>query len=119
MASSKDGGLPFDPPQIDLPSISALVAFYHACLGFLVKDMWLDAIKVGNCDTFAGLTYSNVAHYCPVSDTSSADATKYPINQTTVNTPHQSAPNYQGPSAAGQCITRGVSPCLSNQQTMY
>jgi hypothetical protein len=30
--------------------------------------MWLDAIKVGNCGMFAGLTYSNVAHYCPNSD---------------------------------------------------
>ncbi len=45
-----------------------LVAFYHACLGFLVKDTWLDIIKAGNCDTFARLTYSNVACYCPDSD---------------------------------------------------
>jgi hypothetical protein len=30
-----------------------------------VKDSWLDAIKAGNCDTFDGLTYSNVARYCP------------------------------------------------------
>jgi hypothetical protein len=45
-----------------------LVAFYHACLGFPVKDSWLDTIKAGNCDTFAGLTYSNVARYCPDSD---------------------------------------------------
>jgi hypothetical protein len=51
MASSKSGCLPFDPHQIDLPSIPALVAFYHACLGFPVKDTWLDAIKAGNCDT--------------------------------------------------------------------
>jgi hypothetical protein len=53
---------------IDLPSIPALVAFYHACLGFPVKDSWLEAIKAGNCDTFAGLTYSNVACYCPDGD---------------------------------------------------
>jgi hypothetical protein len=51
-----------------LPSIPALVVFYHACLGFLVKDTWLEGIKAGNCDTFAGLFYSNVAHYCPDSD---------------------------------------------------
>ncbi len=53
MASSKGGHLPFDPHQIDLPSIPALVAFYHACLGFLVKDKWLDVIKAGNFDMFA------------------------------------------------------------------
>jgi hypothetical protein len=33
-----------------------------------VKDLWLKAIKAGNCDTFAGLTYSNVARYCPNAD---------------------------------------------------
>jgi hypothetical protein len=42
------------------------MSFYHACLGFPVKQTWLDAIKAGNCDTFNGLTYStNVARYCP------------------------------------------------------
>jgi hypothetical protein len=45
-----------------------LVAFYHTCLGFPVKDLWLDKIKADNCDTFAGLTYLNVAHYCLDSD---------------------------------------------------
>ena len=58
----------FDPRSLDLPSIPALVGFYHACLGFPVKQTWLDAIKAGNCDTFAGLTYSNAARYCPDSD---------------------------------------------------
>jgi hypothetical protein len=67
-ASSKGGHLPFDPRRIDLPSIPALVAFYHACLGFPAKDTWLEAIKAGNCNTFNGLTYSNVARYRPDSD---------------------------------------------------
>jgi hypothetical protein len=56
---------PHNPQTLDLPSISALISFYHACLGFPVKQTWLDAIKAGNCDTFNGLTYSNVARYCP------------------------------------------------------
>jgi hypothetical protein len=55
----------FDPRSVDLPSISALVGFYHACLGFPVKQTWLDAVKAGNCDSFDGLTYSNVSHYFP------------------------------------------------------
>jgi hypothetical protein len=58
----------FDPRSLDLPSIGALVGFYHACLDFPVKKMWLDAIKAGNCDTFNGLTYSNAARYCPDAD---------------------------------------------------
>ncbi len=56
---------PYNPQTLDLPSVNALVSFYHACLGFLVKQMWLDAIKAENCDIFNGLTYSNVARYCP------------------------------------------------------
>ena len=42
--SSMGGRLPFDPGRIDLPSIPTWVAFYHACLGFPVKDSWLEAI---------------------------------------------------------------------------
>jgi hypothetical protein len=41
----------FDPRSLDLPSMGALVGFYHACLGFPVKQTWLDAIKAGNCDS--------------------------------------------------------------------
>jgi hypothetical protein len=44
------------------------VGFYHASLGFPVKQTWLNTIKAGNCDTFDGLTYSNAARYCPDAD---------------------------------------------------
>jgi hypothetical protein len=59
---------PFNPCSLDLPSVGALVGFYHACLGFPVKQTWLEAIKAGNCDSFDGLTYSNAARYCPDAD---------------------------------------------------
>jgi hypothetical protein len=59
---------PYNPCTLNLPSIGALVSFYHACLVFPVKQTWLDAIKAGNCDTIDGLTYSNVARYCPDSN---------------------------------------------------
>ncbi len=55
----------YNPQTLNLPSIGTLVSFYHACLCFPVKQTWLDAIKAGNCDTFDGLTYSNMARYCP------------------------------------------------------
>ncbi len=67
-AFSKCECLPFDPCWIGLPSIPALVAFYHACLGYPVKDSRLEAVNTGNCDTFAGLTYLNMACYCPIAD---------------------------------------------------
>jgi hypothetical protein len=66
--AARAAGTPFDPRSLDLPSIGALVGFYHACLGFPIKQTWLDAIKAGNCDIFQGLTYSNVARYCPDAD---------------------------------------------------
>jgi len=66
--AARASGTPFDPRSLDLPSIGALVGFYHACLGFPVKQTWLDAIKAGNCDTFEGLTYSNAAKYCSDAD---------------------------------------------------
>jgi hypothetical protein len=59
---------PYNPQTLNLPSISALVSFYHACFGFLVKQTWLDAIKAGICDTLNGLIYSNVVRYCPNND---------------------------------------------------
>jgi hypothetical protein len=61
-------GTLFNPHSLDPPSIGALVEFYHACLGFPVKQTWLNTIKAGNCDTFNGLTYSNAARYCPDAD---------------------------------------------------
>jgi hypothetical protein len=66
--AAQAAGTLFDPRSLDLPSISALVGFYHAYLGFPVKQTWLDAIKAGNCNTFKGLTYSNAARYCPDAD---------------------------------------------------
>jgi hypothetical protein len=66
--AARAAGTPFDSRSLDLPSIGALVGFYHACLGFPVKQTLLNAIKAGNCDTFKGLTYSNAAKYCPDAD---------------------------------------------------
>jgi hypothetical protein len=57
-----------DPQSLNLPSMGALVGFYHACLGFPVKQTWLNAIKAGNCDSFEGLTYCHAARYCPDAD---------------------------------------------------
>jgi hypothetical protein len=66
--AARAAGTPFDPLSLDLPSIDALVGFYHACLGFPVKQTWINAIKAGNCNTFDGLAYSNAARYCPDAD---------------------------------------------------
>jgi hypothetical protein len=36
--ASRAAGTPFDPRSLALPSMGALVGFYHACLGFPVKQ---------------------------------------------------------------------------------
>ena len=52
----------------DMPSVQALVRYFHAAAGFPVRDTWLNAIKNGNYSSWPGLTYSNAAKYCPSSD---------------------------------------------------
>jgi hypothetical protein len=42
--ASRAAGTPFDPRSLDLPSMGALVGFYHACLGFPVKQTWLPSM---------------------------------------------------------------------------
>ena len=61
MAVELKPGQSFDPCSLNLPSMGALVGFYHACVGFPVKQTWLDAIKEGSFDSLPGITYSNAA----------------------------------------------------------
>ena len=68
MAVGLKPGQSFDLHSLDLSTMGALVGFYHACLGFPVKQTWLNAIKAGNFDSLPGLTYSNSAQYCPDAD---------------------------------------------------
>ena len=68
LAVSQNASKQYNPRIQDLPSVGALVGFYHACLRFPVKQSWLEAIKAGNFDSLEGLTYSNVARYCLDSD---------------------------------------------------
>ena len=49
----------------DLPSVEALVRYFHAAAGFPVRATWLKAIKSGNYASWPGLTYENAAKYCP------------------------------------------------------
>jgi hypothetical protein len=52
----------------DLPGTSALIAYLHAVAGFPPKATWLAAIKRGAYCTWPGLTYTQVARYCPDAD---------------------------------------------------
>lgn len=42
--------------------------YFHAAVGFPVRDTWLRAIKTGNFKTWPGLTHANASKYCPSSD---------------------------------------------------
>ena len=48
--------------------MEALVRYFHAAVGFPVRDTWLRAIKCGNYSSFPGLTYANADIYCPYLD---------------------------------------------------
>ena len=48
----------------DLPSVEALVRYFHAADGFPVKSTWLKAIKAGNFASWSGLTFKNASKYC-------------------------------------------------------
>ena len=48
----------------DLPSVEALVRYFHAASGFPVRTTWLKAINVGNYRTWLGLTLANATSYC-------------------------------------------------------
>ena len=49
----------------DLPSVEALVRYMHAASGLPVKSTCLRSIKIGNYETWPGLTYSNESNYLP------------------------------------------------------
>jgi hypothetical protein len=66
--AARSSTTPFNPHSLNLSSVGALVGFYHACLGFPVKQTWLKAIKAGNCNSFDCLTYSNAERYCMDAD---------------------------------------------------
>ena len=51
-----------------LPSVEALVRYFHAAAGFPVRTTCLKSIKVDNYRTCPGLTLANATAYCPSAD---------------------------------------------------
>ena len=49
----------------DLPSVEALIRYFHAAAGLTVRDTWVKEIKAGHFDLWPGLTYKNATKYCP------------------------------------------------------
>ena len=50
----------------DLSSVEALVQYFHAAAGYLVRNTWLKAIKAGDYKSWPGLTYQNTTRYCSI-----------------------------------------------------
>ena len=57
----------------DLPSVEALIRYFHTASGFPVRDTWLKSIKAGKFASWPGLTYQNAAKACPSPTISSRD----------------------------------------------
>ena len=77
----------------DLPIVEALVRYFHAATGLLVKSKWLHDIKAGNFSSWPSLTYQNAANYC----TSSNEKLKGHMAQTRHNV---RSTNPKGPTSA-------------------
>ena len=52
----------------DLPSVAALIRYFHAAAGYPVQSTWLKAIIAGNYSLWPGLTLDNATKYCPSTD---------------------------------------------------
>jgi hypothetical protein len=64
--TAQSSSAPYNPQTLNLPSISALVSFYHACLGFLVKKHgWMPSKLETVTPLMVSHTHSNEARYCP------------------------------------------------------
>ena len=49
----------------DLPSVEALIRYFHAAAGYPVRSTWLKAIGAGSYSTWPGLTLANATKYFP------------------------------------------------------
>ena len=49
----------------NLPSVDALIHYFHAAAGYPVRSTWLTAISAGNYSSWTGLTLANATKYCP------------------------------------------------------
>ena len=49
----------------NLPSIAALIHYFHAAAGYPVRSTWLTDISAGNYYSCLGLTLANTNKYCP------------------------------------------------------
>ena len=49
----------------DLPSVAALIHYFHTEAGYPVRSTWLKAISAGKYSSCPGLTLANNTKYCP------------------------------------------------------
>ena len=49
----------------NLPSVAALICYFHAAAGYPVHSTWLTSISAGNYSSWPGLTLANATKYCP------------------------------------------------------
>ena len=49
----------------NLPSVAALIRYFHVMTGYPVCSTWLTAIIAGNYSSWPGITLANATKYCP------------------------------------------------------
>ena len=97
----------------DLPSVEALIRYFHAAAGYPVRSTWLTAISAGNYSSWPGLTLANATKYCP-----SATATimghlvqkRQGVRSTKPKLPATSSPDQQLPQVLPNELYLQVTP---------
>ena len=107
----------------NLPSVDALVRYFHAAAGFPVCDTWLKATKAGNFKSWPGLTLQNASKYCP----STIETLKGHMNQTQqhVRSTKPKTPKTPTPSPSLSVSSQTEKPsnelhiCIENISKLY
>ena len=97
----------------DLPSVAALIRYFHAVAGYPVRCTWFKAIGAGTYSSWSGITLANATKYCP-----SAEATimwhlvqkRQGVRSTKPNTPKTSSPDEPLPQVRSNEIFLQVTP---------
>ena len=49
----------------DLPSIAALIRYFHTAAGYPFRSTWIKSIGAGNYSSWPGINLANATKYCP------------------------------------------------------
>ena len=97
----------------DLPSVAALIRYFHVAAGYPVHSTWLTAISTGNYSSWPGLTLTNTTKHCPSATTTIIEHLVQKIQgvrYTKPKLPTTSSPDQQPPQVRSNELHIQVTP---------